>query len=79
MPGRVTTDQLDADAIRAGLDALGAPIAVEVLGRCASTNTELLERSGEETPVLLLAEEQTAGRGRRGRRWHSAPGAALMF
>jgi BirA family biotin operon repressor/biotin-[acetyl-CoA-carboxylase] ligase len=29
--------------------------------------------------VLLIAEEQTAGRGRRGRRWHSAPGAGLTF
>jgi BirA family biotin operon repressor/biotin-[acetyl-CoA-carboxylase] ligase len=30
-------------------------------------------------PVLLVAGEQTAGRGRRGRRWHSAPGAGLTF
>jgi BirA family biotin operon repressor/biotin-[acetyl-CoA-carboxylase] ligase len=27
----------------------------------------------------LLADEQTAGRGRRGRRWHASPGAAIMF
>jgi len=35
-----------------------------------------------ETPaaaVLLVAGEQTAGRGRRGRRWRSAPGAGLTF
>ena len=30
-------------------------------------------------PVLLAAEEQTAGRGRRGRKWHSAPGAGVTF
>ena len=30
-------------------------------------------------PVLIAAEEQTAGRGRRGRRWHSAPGAGITF
>jgi BirA family biotin operon repressor/biotin-[acetyl-CoA-carboxylase] ligase len=73
------TDALDADAIRAGLAAQGVSLVVEVRDRCASTNTELLERGSDGTPVLLLAEEQTAGRGRRGRRWHSIPGAALMF
>jgi len=29
--------------------------------------------------VVLAAEAQTAGRGRRGRRWHSTPGADLTF
>ncbi len=72
-------DALDADAILDGLAAQDASLAVEVRDRCASTNTELLERSGEEAAVLLLAEEQTAGRGRRGRRWHAGPGTALTF
>jgi len=49
-----------------------------VLARCASTNSTLLgERIG--SPVLLAAEEQSAGRGRRGRRWLSAPGRDLTF
>jgi len=53
-------------------------VEVRVLARCASTNSALLaERIG--APVLLAAEEQTAGRGRRGRRWHSAPGRDLTF
>ena len=30
-------------------------------------------------PMLLIAEQQTAGRGRAGRTWLSAPSAALMF
>src|SRR5882672_5073771 len=47
--------------------------------RCASTNSVLLAEKGLARPVLLLADEQTAGRGRRGRRWHSAPGAGLTF
>src|SRR5258705_10715180 len=47
--------------------------------RCASTNGVLLAEKGLARPVLLLADEQTAGRGRRGRRWHSAPGAGLTF
>jgi BirA family biotin operon repressor/biotin-[acetyl-CoA-carboxylase] ligase len=53
-------------------------VEVRVVQRCESTNTILL---GEKSPspILLAAEEQTAGRGRRGRRWHSAPGAGLTF
>lgn len=47
--------------------------------RCGSTNSVLLAEKGLARPVLLLADEQTAGRGRRGRRWHSAPGAGLTF
>jgi len=46
--------------------------------RCSSTNTLLLaERAAH--PVLLAAEEQTAGRGQRGRRWHAARGAGATF
>jgi len=51
---------------------------VRVVQRCASTNSALLGEKGARC-VLLAAEEQTAGRGRRGRRWHSAPGAGLTF
>ena len=47
-----------------------------------STNDELL--AGEfgaepKRPVVLRADRQVAGRGRRGRRWVSEPGAALTF
>jgi len=53
-------------------------MAVHVLERCSSTNTLLL--AGEfAPPCLLAAEEQTAGRGRRGRRWYSARGASATF
>lgn len=40
-----------------------------------STNTELMRRAraGACAPVLLVAEHQTAGRGRLGRSWHSGP------
>ncbi len=53
-------------------------VEVRVLARCTSTNALLLEEKNSRC-VLLAAEEQTAGRGRRGRRWHSAPGAGLTF
>ena len=54
---------------------------VEVLPTVDSTNTELMRRAraGQSDPVLLAAEQQTAGRGRLGRAWRSQPGDSLMF
>lgn len=48
-------------------------LRVEVVESIPSTNTELMTRPRQEpsTPVLLIAEHQTAGRGRLGRVWHS--------
>jgi BirA family biotin operon repressor/biotin-[acetyl-CoA-carboxylase] ligase len=63
--------------------APGLPgFTVEVLPEVDSTNTELMRRAraGRLEPVLLVAEAQTAGRGRLGRTWHSgAPGDVLTF
>jgi BirA family transcriptional regulator, biotin operon repressor / biotin---[acetyl-CoA-carboxylase] ligase len=54
---------------------------VEVLPEIDSTNTELMRRAraGQLDPILLVAERQTAGRGRLGRGWHSEVGASLTF
>lgn len=54
---------------------------VEVLAEVDSTNTELMRRAraGRGEPVLLVAERQSAGRGRLGRGWASAPGDSLTF
>jgi BirA family biotin operon repressor/biotin-[acetyl-CoA-carboxylase] ligase len=54
-------------------------VEVRRVERCGSTNTVLLRETALAAPVLLVAGEQTAGRGRRGRRWHSAPGDGLAF
>ena len=54
-------------------------VEVRRVERCGSTNSVLLAQRGAAAPVLLVAAEQTAGRGRRGQRWHSAPGAGLTF
>jgi BirA family biotin operon repressor/biotin-[acetyl-CoA-carboxylase] ligase len=45
-----------------------------------STNTELLAeaRRGEPEGVVVVADHQTAGRGRLGRTWSARPGAALL-
>jgi BirA family biotin operon repressor/biotin-[acetyl-CoA-carboxylase] ligase len=54
---------------------------VEVLPSVDSTNTELMRRAraGQVGPVLLVAAQQTAGRGRMGRAWHSRVGDSLTF
>ena len=63
--------------------APGLPgFTVEVLPQIDSTNTELMRRfreTGAPEPVLLVAEQQTAGRGRMGRSWQSSAGDSLTF
>ena len=56
-------------------------LTVEVLPQIDSTNTELMRRAraGQTEPVLLVAETQTAGRGRLGRPWHGEAGHVLTF
>jgi BirA family biotin operon repressor/biotin-[acetyl-CoA-carboxylase] ligase len=51
---------------------------VEVLPQIDSTNSELMRRAraGRMEPVLLVAEQQSAGRGRVGRDWHSDSGTS---
>jgi BirA family biotin operon repressor/biotin-[acetyl-CoA-carboxylase] ligase len=57
-----------------------AGVAVEVVTETGSTNADLLARAPRlATPVLLVAEHQTAGRGRAGRSWLSSPGHSLTF
>lgn len=55
--------------------------SVEVRPSIDSTNTALMQRAraGDRSPTLLVALEQSAGRGRRGKSWHSRPGASLTF
>ncbi|WP_428119268.1 biotin--[acetyl-CoA-carboxylase] ligase [Candidatus Poriferisodalis sp.] len=54
---------------------------VEWYAEIGSTNTELLERarSGAPEGLVMIADLQTAGRGRRGRRWTAPPGTSLMM
>jgi BirA family transcriptional regulator, biotin operon repressor / biotin---[acetyl-CoA-carboxylase] ligase len=54
---------------------------VRVVSETGSTNSDLLAeaRNGLAEGAVLVAEAQTAGRGRAGRHWVSAPGSALTF
>jgi BirA family biotin operon repressor/biotin-[acetyl-CoA-carboxylase] ligase len=62
-----------AEAIWQAVEPLLPGFSVEVLPELPSTNTELMRRArlGRADPVLLVAECQTAGRGRLGRHWSS--------
>lgn len=53
----------------------------EALPTVDSSNTELMRRfkAGRLDPVLLVAEQQSAGRGRLGRHWHGERGNSLTF
>ena len=73
-----------AAALQEALQPALPGLRVQVLPEVDSTNTELMRRAraGDATPTLLVAEAQTAGRGRLGRAWQSASAAgqgALAF
>jgi BirA family biotin operon repressor/biotin-[acetyl-CoA-carboxylase] ligase len=74
-------DRLIADDLHARL--AGCTLAREILTfeETASTNdvAARLGREGHAGGLLVFAERQTAGRGRFGRRWDSAPHAGLWF
>lgn len=53
---------------------------VRRVAETGSTNTDLLElvRAGAPEGVVLVADHQTAGRGRLGRTWQAPPGSSLL-
>lgn len=60
---------------------LVSDLSIELLASTGSTNADALTRlrGGDTRPCLIVAESQSAGRGRLGRPWWSAPGASLTF
>lgn len=72
---------LSVDAIRQHLGPRAAAFDLQVVAECPSTNTGLAAAvvpADGRVPVLV-AERQTAGRGRRGRSWLAWPQASLTF
>jgi len=73
---------LDAARLNAALASRpGLWREVRVVAETGSTNADLLAkaRSGAAEGLVLVAEAQTSGRGRMGRRWISPPRRALTF
>lgn len=80
--GREQWQPLDSARLTEELPGVRGPwTAIEVVRQAGSTNTDLLARAaaGAAEGLVLVAEEQTAGRGRLGRTWVSPPGTALTF
>jgi BirA family transcriptional regulator, biotin operon repressor / biotin---[acetyl-CoA-carboxylase] ligase len=67
---RVANGSLDAD------DAQGSDAA---LVRRSTESRAFGRRAVDLQPCLLVAENQTAGRGRHGHHWHAAAGSSLTF
>lgn len=73
-------DLLSASRIASFLPG-GTPLAFSVRRRVDSANAEALRRAMEGAPegTVIVAEEQTAGRGRRGRRFYSPAGTGIYL
>jgi BirA family biotin operon repressor/biotin-[acetyl-CoA-carboxylase] ligase len=73
----------DLDAALAALGERRPDVAVDVRWhRTASSTMDLASALAQDAArhgVVVAAEEQTAGRGRRGTTWSSPPGAGLYF
>jgi BirA family biotin operon repressor/biotin-[acetyl-CoA-carboxylase] ligase len=73
---------LNYDRILAGLSApVAQVIALSVYETVESTNDVVRDHANSDVlaGVVVLAEEQTHGRGRRGRAWHSPAGGNLYL
>ena len=78
---RLDPIQWPLEAIWQALEPHLPGFTCEVLPVVESTNTELMRRfkAGQPEPTLLVAEQQSAGRGRLGRQWHSQRTDSLTF
>lgn len=73
-------NSLASERIAALCRSAAQQVTVRVVDETGSTNADLLAALPElTTPTLLIARAQTAGRGRAGRSWLSAPGKSLTF
>jgi len=70
---------LDQQKLEQELAGIAGP--VRYVPETGSTNSDALDWAAEGAPegAVVVAEYQTAGRGRWGRSWESAPGTALLF
>lgn len=73
----------DAEQFRARCherkSTLGLPFSYRAVTGSTNDDALLAARTGAVHGSVFLADEQTAGRGRRGHTWHAAPGESLLF
>ena len=72
---------LSAERLRRALVDHGGWRRLDVVPTTGSTNTDLVQaaRRGEPAGLVLLAEEQTGGRGRLDRSWQAPPRSSLLM
>lgn len=73
---------LQAAALRAALVVDGGPwTEVEVVEHTGSTNADVVQAAASGLPegLVVVAEHQSAGRGRVGRAWEAPPRSGLTF
>ncbi len=74
-------DIIDAEAVRAKLNVKNIGQKIVVMKTVDSTNDEVKRRAlqGEPDGLIVISDEQTAGKGRFGRVWKSDKGSGLYF
>ena len=79
MAASTNTQDLTPEAVRAVLRTQRLGRTLHIMDHTPSTNTAALAlaQKGAEDGTVVVAERQTAGRGRLGRRWYSPPGENL--
>ena len=76
----VSSSLFSPSRIRAAMRHPSFGLTIEAVASTGSTNADLMARIGHMTmPIALVADHQTAGRGRAGRCWHSSADASLTF
>lgn len=72
-------ESYDVNQIRRDLQTTRFAHPLEYRERVTSTNDRIVDMALRGAPegTVALAEEQTAGRGRRGHGWHSPPGVGI--
>ena len=74
------TEQLDPDKIKANLKTKRIGRKILVYSSTSSTNDVAAEyaKNKKNDGLVIFAEEQTAGRGRAGTKWHSPPADSIL-
>jgi BirA family transcriptional regulator, biotin operon repressor / biotin---[acetyl-CoA-carboxylase] ligase len=72
---------IDPVLLKSRLGNLAGRFDVDALDECDSTSSELMRRADRGAPAgtVIVADRQSAGRGRRGRSWLSTAGDSLTF